>query len=112
LGTPSQDDIISMNKKFKNFNFPIITKCNLFEFIEHKRNKFNKIQTNVISEKIDNNTIDLLSNFLQYNPKKRITPLEALYHPFFDDLKNKNIKLPNGLNIINNLYEFTKEELN
>jgi glycogen synthase kinase 3 beta len=46
---------------------------------------------------------------LEYSPKKRITPLKGLLHPFFDDLRAKNCKI-NGRQIPD-LFDFTKEEL-
>jgi hypothetical protein len=45
-----------------------------------------------------------------YNPDLRPRPLEVLLHPFFDELRDKNTKLPNG-NQLPELFEFTKEEI-
>ena len=53
--------------------------------------------------------IDLISKILVYNPDKRPRPLEILLFPFFDELRDKNTKLPNG-NPLPELFEFTKEE--
>ncbi len=36
-------------------------------------------------------------------------PMEALTHPFFDELRDENTKLPNG-NPLQDLFNFTKEE--
>jgi len=36
-------------------------------------------------------------------------PMEALCHPFFDELRDENTKLPNG-NPLPELFNFTKEE--
>lgn len=36
-------------------------------------------------------------------------PMEALCHPFFDELRDENTKLPNG-NALPDLFNFTKEE--
>lgn len=33
---------------------------------------------------------------LKYNPKERITAIEALSHPFFNDIRDPNTRLPNG----------------
>lgn len=35
---------------------------------------------------IDTQVLDLLSKLLDYEPDKRLNPMEALLHPFFDDL--------------------------
>jgi glycogen synthase kinase 3 beta len=54
--------------------------------------------------------IDMMSKLLVYNPDKRFKPLEAISHPFFDELREKNTKLPNG-NAMPDLFDFTKEEI-
>lgn len=33
---------------------------------------------------------------LQYHPQQRITPIEALCHPFFDPIRDPNTRLPDG----------------
>ena len=38
---------------------------------------------------IDPLLLDLISKILVYEPNKRITPLKALNHPYFDELKEK-----------------------
>ncbi|KAI3866182.1 hypothetical protein MKW92_017717 [Papaver armeniacum] len=40
--------------------------------------------------------VDLVSRLLQYSPNLRCTALEALIHPFFDELRDPNARLPNG----------------
>ena len=34
---------------------------------------------------------DLLSKVLRYSPKRRLSPLQALQHPFFDELRNEEV---------------------
>ena len=50
-----------------------------------------KIEKTDFSKRFPLNTnplaLDLLSKVLVYNPRKRITPLEALLHPYFDELR-------------------------
>jgi glycogen synthase kinase 3 beta len=53
----------------------------------------------------------MISQILVYNPDKRPRPLEVLLHPFFDELRDKNTKLPTG-NALPELFDFTKEEIN
>lgn len=33
--------------------------------------------------------IDLVDKLLKYSPKKRLSPAEALLHPYFDDLRSE-----------------------
>lgn len=40
--------------------------------------------------------IALCSRLLEYTPTARLTPLEACAHSFFDELREPNVKLPNG----------------
>lgn len=44
-----------------------------------------------------------------YSPKERLTPLEALLHPFFNDLRVENFSIPN-VKVVD-FFDFTKEEL-
>jgi glycogen synthase kinase 3 beta len=47
---------------------------------------------------------------LIYEPNLRLKPLKALLHPFFDELRNQNTKLPNGDPLPADLFKFSKEE--
>ena len=40
--------------------------------------------------------MSLLGSLLKYSPSERIDPLEALNHPFFDELRDENTTLPSG----------------
>ena len=37
-----------------------------------------------------------VSRLLQYSPVRRYSALQALTHPFFDELRNQSVTLPNG----------------
>lgn len=54
--------------------------------------------------------IDLVSKLLEYNPAGRLTPLQACAHPFLDELRNPNTKLPNG-KPLPPLFDFSQQEL-
>ena len=54
--------------------------------------------------------VDLVSKILKYSPDLRLPPLEAIMHPFFDELRDEDTKLPNG-NPLPDLFNFSKEEL-
>ena len=73
LGTPTKDDICSMNPHFKDHKFPDV-----------KPIPFEKLFKNRI---IPEHFLDLLSKLLVYNPKIRLTPEKALEHAYFDEIK-------------------------
>jgi len=93
LGTPNAADIAAMNKS-ANVKFPATTSQGLAK-------KF--------SPRTSPQVIDLLSKILVYDPKKRLHPLEALMHPYFDELRNQKLTI-NGKEIVE-LFNFTKEEV-
>ena len=41
--------------------------------------------------------IDLISSMLQYVPTMRVTALEACAHPFFDELRQPDVRLPDDV---------------
>ncbi|KAL6627747.1 hypothetical protein ACP70R_031473 [Stipagrostis hirtigluma subsp. patula] len=81
LGTPTRDEIKRMNPNYTEFKFPQI-KAHPWHKIFHKR--------------MPSEAVDLVSRLLQYSPNLRCTALEALIHPFFNELRDPNTRLPNG----------------
>ncbi|KAJ4750149.1 SHAGGY-like kinase [Rhynchospora pubera] len=81
LGTPTREEIRCMNPNYTEFRFPQI-KAHPWHKIFHKR--------------MPPEAIDLASRLLQYSPNLRCTALEACAHPFFDELREPNARLPNG----------------
>ena len=55
--------------------------------------------------------MDLLGKMFCYNPKKRLTPMEIMAHPFFDELRNKEVCMNNGKYVIPNLFDFSEKEI-
>jgi len=82
LGTPSTNEVQDMCRKSKA-KLPVIQASGL-------KKKF-KTGTNPL-------VIDLLSKVFVYSPKKRIKPLQALMHPYFDDLRAQKLTI-NGKGI-------------
>ncbi|CAN6443689.1 unnamed protein product [Victoria cruziana] len=64
----------------------------------------------VFHKRMPPEAIDLTSRVLQYSPNLRCTALEACAHPFFDELREPNARLPNGRSLPP-LFNF-KQELN
>lgn len=56
--------------------------------------------------KIDPLAIDLISKILVYSPEERLTPLEALAHPLFDELRNPKCRI--NSKPLENLFNFTE----
>ncbi|URE33882.1 shaggy-related protein kinase [Musa troglodytarum] len=93
LGTPTREEIRCMNPGYTEFRFPQI-KAHPWHKIFHKR--------------MPPEAIDLTSRLLQYSPSFRCTALEACTHPFFDELREPNARLPNG-RPLPPLYNFKQE---
>ncbi|PPD91457.1 hypothetical protein GOBAR_DD11601 [Gossypium barbadense] len=81
LGTPTREEIRCMNPNYTDFRFPQM-KAHPWHKVFHKR--------------MPPEAIDLTSRLLQYSPSLRCTALEACAHPFFDELREPNARLPNG----------------
>lgn len=95
LGTPQREEIQAMNPNYTEFQFPQI-----------KAHSWNKI----FRSRTPPEAIDLMSKMLVYDPSKRLKPLEAAAHPFFDELRQDSLKLPNDV-AVPPLFNFTLQEL-
>uniref|UniRef100_A0A0D6R471 non-specific serine/threonine protein kinase n=1 Tax=Araucaria cunninghamii TaxID=56994 RepID=A0A0D6R471_ARACU len=95
LGTPTREEIKCMNPNYTEFKFPQI-KAHPWHKIFHKR--------------MPPEAVDLVSRLLQYSPNLRCTALEACVHPFFDELRDPNTRLPNG-RPLPPLFNFKPQEL-
>jgi glycogen synthase kinase 3 beta len=49
-----------------------------------------------VFRKADQNAIDLISKLLEYTPTQRLSAIEAMVHPFFDELRDPNTRLPDS----------------
>jgi len=95
LGTPSREQIKTMNPNYMEHKFPQI-----------KPHPFSK----VFRPRTSPEAIDLVSKLLEYTPESRLSAIEALVHPLFDELRAEGLRLPNGKDYPK-LFNFTKEEL-
>ena len=97
LGTPTYEQIKYMNDKFKS-KLPKIEPRPWKDVFKNKTN--------------DELFIDLVSKLLVYEPSKRLSPYQALLHPYFDDLKNKDAKIPSHLFVFKKCeIDFDKENI-
>ncbi|CAD8162968.1 unnamed protein product [Paramecium octaurelia] len=101
LGTPNKVQVLSMNSEYdmQQYKFPQIK----------ARDWKRVIKTN------DSLATDLVSKLLVYCPKTRFTPIQALGHPYFDQLRDlhqmKQLQEIYNFNI-QELFEFSNLETN
>lgn len=94
LGTPTLEEIQSMNQNYTEYKFPQV-----------KPHPWNK----VFRPRTPPDAIDLISKFLRYAPDTRIKPLEACTMPFFDELRSPDFKA--GSSPLPPLFDFKPQEL-
>lgn len=95
LGTPTREEIRHMNPNCKEFKFRQIK-----VYPWHK----------IFKKSVPLEALDLLSRLLQYSPNLRSTALEALVHPFFDELRDPYACLPNR-RPLPPLFDFNSHEI-
>jgi len=95
LGTPTKTQLTRMNPDFVEFKFPQVLPVSWSYFFK---------------DVIPVDALDLVSKLLVYSPGQRLKPIEALIHPFFDELRNPSL-YTSPHNRIPNLFDFFKEEI-
>jgi glycogen synthase kinase 3 beta len=80
LGTPTRDQIRTMNPNYMEHKFPQI-----------KPHPFNKV-----FRKADPTAIDLISKLLEYTPTQRLSAIDAMVQPFFDEIRDPSTQLPDS----------------
>jgi len=101
LGTPTREQIRTMNPNYMEHRFPQI-----------KPHPFNKV-----FRKASPDAIDLIAALLEYTPTQRLSAIEAMCQPFFDELRDPNCRFPdsrhpNGVSKeLPELFNFSKHEL-
>jgi glycogen synthase kinase 3 beta len=80
LGTPTRDQIRTMNPNYMEHKFPQI-----------KPHPFNKV-----FRKADQHAIDLISRLLEYTPTERLSAIDAMVQPFFDELRDPGTRFPDS----------------
>lgn len=98
LGTPTREQIRTMNPNYMEHKFPQI-----------KPHPFSKV-----FRKADANALDLIAKLLEYTPTERLSAIDAMVQPFFDELRDPSTKLPDSrhssgqLRDLPSLFDFTK----
>ncbi|EUT92299.1 CMGC/GSK protein kinase [Plasmodium falciparum Santa Lucia] len=96
LGTPTEDQLKEMNPNYADIKFPDVKSKDLRK---------------VFPKGTPDEAINLITQFLKYEPLKRLNPIEALADPFFDELRDPCIKLPKYIDKLPELFNFCKEEI-
>ena len=98
LGTPTMDELKSMNPNYKEFKFPQITK---------------KPFESLFQEHVPREAIDLAKLLLFYIPPQRVKAIQACGHAFFDEIRSPNVSatISRGKPLPPELFQFTEEEL-
>lgn len=94
LGTPSKKEIQAMNPDQADFKYRKVKAYPLEK---------------VFGARATPEAIELLDKLLQYAPNKRLTPIETLAHPFFNELRREDFSLPNGVKLPP-MFNFTAAE--
>ncbi|KAJ3136356.1 regulator of ime2 [Physocladia obscura] len=92
LGTPTGDQVKSMNENYATYNFPVI-----------KSSPWAKVFRN---RQVTSEFGLLLSKLFEYIPRSRVTAIEALSESFFDELRLPETRMPNGAKLPN-LFDFS-----
>ena len=64
----------------------------------------------IFDKETDIDGIDLVSKMLVYEPDRRIRPIDALCHPYFDELRDEGLVFPHG-NLMPDLFNFSDFEV-
>lgn len=94
LGTPTVEQLRLMNPAYTEYRFPLIR--------PHPWPK-------VFRSRTPAEGVDFVSRLVVYPPAERPKALECLLHPFFDELRQQDTRLPNDTPLPD-LFNFTAEE--
>ncbi|CAK93222.1 unnamed protein product (macronuclear) [Paramecium tetraurelia] len=91
LGTPTLEEIKNLKSQILNLKMPETPKFSMSK-------RFQEIQNDQL--------VDLLEKIFVYDPNQSISAFEILLHPFFQEIKQPNIKI--NSKSLPNLFNFTK----
>jgi len=72
---------------------------------------------NKVFRKASHDSIDLISALLEYTPTQRLSAIDAMVQPFFDELRDPSTRLPDSRHPsappreLPNLFDFSRHEL-
>jgi len=86
-------------------------------YMEHKFPQLKPHPFNKVFRKAPQDAIELISAILEYTPPQRLSAIEAMCHPFFNELRDPNTKFPDSRHPngaakdLPELFNFTRHEL-
>merc|ERR1719471_1271787 len=101
LGAPSKEEILAMNKNYTQFKFPKVKPLPWKEVFQNVKYQ---------GQKVPDQAMNLIQDFLKFDPNKRMDPFTALSHEFFDDLRDESTRLDDGA-ALPPLFNLTPEEV-
>jgi len=115
LGTPTREQIRTMNPNYMEHKFPQIKPHPFSKVgIGYVQLGVSMLTMSQVFRKASPDAIDLISKLLEYTPTQRLSAVEAMCHPFFDELRDPNTKLPDSRNVngpirdLPPLFDFTR----
>jgi len=95
IGTPNLQDLKAMNPNYKNYEFtPVIA-----------ARPWDLVLSNPNLKPAPAHACSLVSQLVRYNPSSRLPPLQALLHPYFNELRQTNAPMHRQL------FDFLPDEL-
>lgn len=96
LGTPSRDQIRTMNPNYMEHKFPQIKPHPFSKVSANSSTSTNHVTLKNLQvfRKTEQAAIDLIEKLLEYTPTKRLSAIDALADPFFDELRQPGVTLP------------------
>lgn len=95
LGTPTKEQIRTMNPNYMEHKFPQI-KPHPFNKVSGLKATFNKPLNGQVFRKASQEAIELIAALLEYTPTQRLSAIEAMVHPFFDELREPSTRFPDS----------------
>lgn len=97
LGTPTRDQIRTMNPNYMEHKFPQIKPHPFNKVCVHGPSAtFQAAYKVQVFRKADPGAIDLISKLLEYTPTQRLSAIDAMVQPFFDELREPQTRLPDS----------------
>eukprot|EP00347_Sterkiella_histriomuscorum_P014901 403359081 len=95
FGTPNSEQVHAMNPDYKEKNL-----------VKIKPQDIKKLFPSTVPEE----GLSLMIQLLQYDPRERLSAINALSHPFFNELRDYQTRLPNGEKLPD-IFDLTIEEI-